>query len=80
MNQVINPVPLKHLKDLLIEGNNGKILNYVRGEFSTNLDTYINLSQQVSQTQIECLEMQKKGLERQKKLEDLIKEINSEER
>ena len=77
INTNTNPEPLKHLKTLLAEGNIAKILNYVKGEFSENIDTYIDMAEKVSNTENELLHLQIESTERQKNYVELVAEINA---
>ena len=70
-----NTEPLQHLKDLIAIGNDAEILNYVKGDFANNLESYIKWCEDVSQMLMQNLEMQKKGQERQKKLEDFLEKM-----
>lgn len=66
---------MKQLKTLIEEGDNNKIISYIKGDFSKKINTYINSLEQVPTLQNQVLEMQIKGLERQKKLDEIIAKL-----
>ena len=83
-NQTVNVEPLKNLKKLLVDGNIAEILNYVRGDFAFEIDSYIEMAEKVSQTENDCLQLQidyaKSQIESAKRLssyEEFMKKINA---
>ena len=65
INDTTNPEPLKHLQDLLSEGNDAKILNFVKTVFAEQLPTYLNMVEKVAQVEIGYKEMRLENLKYQ---------------
>ena len=65
INDKTNPEPLHQLQDLLSEGNDAKILNFVKTTFAEQLPTYINMAEEVSQMHNVILQLRLDDLNRQ---------------
>ena len=74
--QTIDLKPLQHLQDLLSEGNDAKILNFVKTEIAKNLDTYINLGDEFSRIEIQYKQLRLEGLNRQLAYNEAMKQLN----
>ena len=71
-----NPNVLKHLQDLLSEGNNAKILNFVKTTFAEQLPTYLNMAEEVSQNHNVVLQLKLNDLKRQVAYNEAMKKLN----
>ena len=75
--QTIDLKPLQHLQDLLSEGNDAKILNYVKTDIANNLDTYINLGAEFSQIEIQYKQLRLEGLNRTIAYNEAMKQLSA---
>lgn len=63
--QNTNPESLQQLQNLLVEGNDAKILNFVKTTFAEQLPTYLNMAEEVSQMHNVILQLRLDDLKRQ---------------
>lgn len=70
----IDTKPLKHLQDLLSEGNDAKILNYVKTEFPQVIN---NICESCSQIENEYKQARLEGLNRQVAYNEDMKRLNA---
>lgn len=77
INSTTNPEPLKQLKKLLFKNEPSEILAYVKGEFSTHLDTYINMSENVAQLENQVKKMRLDSLDRQIAYNEAMDKLNT---
>jgi len=77
MTQKTNPEPLHQLQDLLTEGNDAKILNFVKTTFAEQLPTYLNMAEEVSQMHNVILQLRLDDLKRQIERNEVMKKVNA---
>ena len=76
INNEINIEPLKHLLDLISEGNDAKILNFVKTTFALELPIYINEINKIPQLNNDVLQLKLNGLKRQVAYNEAIDKLN----
>lgn len=67
---------MKKLKNLIVYGTDGEILSYIKGDFSTRIDEYIDIERKIQQLKRELLELTKIGHQRQDELAELRAEMD----
>lgn len=63
---------MKILKTLIETNNDSEILAYIKGDFATKIDSYIDIVNKIPKLEEDYLSLQLDGIERQKKIDDML--------